>query len=34
VVAGRAGVTPFLEESFEVLAKLVYAQTYRKSEVR
>ena len=34
VVTGRAGVTPFLERTGEVLAKLVYEQTYRKSEVR
>jgi hypothetical protein len=34
VVAGRAGVTPFLERSFDVMAKLVYAQTYRKAGAR
>jgi hypothetical protein len=34
VLTGRAGVTPFLEQTGEVLAKLVYEQTYRKSEVR
>jgi hypothetical protein len=34
VVTGRAGVTPFLEQTAEIFAKLVYEQTYRKSEVR
>ncbi len=34
VVSGRAGVTPFMEQTFEVMAKLVYNQTYRKTEVR
>jgi hypothetical protein len=34
VVAGRAGMTPFLEQSFDVMAKLVYNQTYRSTEVR
>ena len=34
VVAGRAGVTPFLEQTFDVMAKLVYNQTYRIREVR
>jgi hypothetical protein len=34
VVAGRAGVTPFLERSFDVLAKVTYGQTYRRTEVR
>jgi hypothetical protein len=34
VITGRAGVTPFLEQTGEILAKLVYEQTYRKSEVR
>jgi hypothetical protein len=34
VLAGRAGTTPFLERTFEVMAKLVYAQTYRSTEVR
>jgi hypothetical protein len=34
VVAGRAGVTPFLENTFDVIAKLVYGQTYRRTEVR
>ncbi len=33
-VSGRAGVTPFMEQTFEVMAKLVYNQTYRKTEVR
>ena len=34
VVAGRAGMTPFLERTFDVMAKLVYGQTYVKTEVR
>jgi hypothetical protein len=34
VIAGRAGVTPFLERSFDVMAKLAYGQTYVKREVR
>jgi hypothetical protein len=34
VVSGQAGVTPFMEQTFEVMAKLVYNQTYRKTEVR
>lgn len=34
VVAGRAGVTPFLEQTYDVMAKLVYNQTYRLKEVR
>lgn len=34
VVSGRAGVTPFLEQAFDVMAKLVYNSTYRVREVR
>jgi hypothetical protein len=34
VVAGRAGVTPFMEQTYDVMAKLVYNQTYRLREVR
>jgi hypothetical protein len=34
VISGQAGQTPFLQQSFEVMAKLVYNQTYRKTEVR
>lgn len=34
VVAGRAGVTPFMEQTYDVMAKLVYNQTYRMREVR
>jgi hypothetical protein len=34
VVSGEAGVTPFLEQQFAFMAKLVYGQTYRKTEVR
>jgi hypothetical protein len=33
-VTGRAGVTPFMEQTFDVLVKLAYNQTYRKTEVR
>jgi hypothetical protein len=34
VIAGRAGITPFLENTGELLAKLVYEQAYRKVEVQ
>jgi hypothetical protein len=34
VVSGRAGMTPFLEQTFDVMAKLAYNQTYRSTEVR
>jgi hypothetical protein len=34
VISGRAGVTPFLEQSYDVMAKLVYNQTYQLREVR
>ena len=34
VVAGRAGMNPFLEQTYDVMAKLVYNQTYRIREVR
>lgn len=34
VVSGRAGVTPFLEQTFDVMAKLVYDASYRTREVR
>jgi hypothetical protein len=34
VVSGRAGMTPYLEQSFDVMAKLVYNQTYVAREVR
>jgi hypothetical protein len=34
VVSGRAGVTPFLEQTYDVMAKLVYNQTYVSREVR
>jgi hypothetical protein len=30
----RAGVTPFMEQTFEGMVKLVYNQTYKKTEVR
>jgi hypothetical protein len=34
VLAGRAGVTPFLEQQADLLVKLVYEQTYRAREVK
>lgn len=34
VLSGRAGTTPYFEQTFDLLAKLVYNQTYRKTEVR
>ncbi len=34
VVSGRAGFTPFLERTADVMAKIVYNQTYRTREVR
>lgn len=34
VVSGSAGMTPFLEQTFTVMAKLVYNATYRVEEVR
>ena len=34
VVSGRAGVTPFFEQTYDVMAKLVYNATYRIQEVR
>jgi hypothetical protein len=34
VIAGNAGVTPFMEQTFSVMAKLVYNSTYRSREVR
>ena len=34
VVSGRAGVTPFMEQTFELLVKLAYNETYRRTEVR
>lgn len=34
VVSGRAGVTPYLEQTYDVMAKLVYNQTYVRREVR
>jgi hypothetical protein len=33
-VAGTAGTTPYLERQFEIMAKLVYEQTYAVREVR
>ncbi len=34
VLAGRAGVNPFLEQQADLLVKLVYNQTYRVREVK
>jgi hypothetical protein len=34
VISGNAGVTPFLEQTYNVMAKLVYNSTYRMREVR
>jgi hypothetical protein len=34
VVSGRAGVTPFLEQTYDAMVKLVYNQTYRAKEVK
>jgi hypothetical protein len=34
VLAGTAGVTPFLEQTYSAMAKLVYNSTYRMREVR
>lgn len=34
VVSGSAGMTPFLEQTYAVMAKLVYNSTYRIREVR
>ncbi|HET9553645.1 MAG TPA: hypothetical protein VFP50_11820 [Anaeromyxobacteraceae bacterium] len=34
VLAGRAGVTPFLEQQADLMVKLVYNQTYRAREVK
>ena len=34
VASGQAGVTPYMEQTYEFMAKLVYGATYRKSEVR
>ncbi|HEY6005568.1 MAG TPA: hypothetical protein VIV57_21990 [Anaeromyxobacter sp.] len=34
VISGRAGVTPFFEQTYDVMAKLVYNSTYQVREVR
>jgi hypothetical protein len=34
VVSGRAGVTPFFEQTYDVMVKLVYNQSYSIREVR
>ena len=33
-VCSMKGVTPFMEQTYDVMAKLVYNQTYRMREVR
>ena len=34
VVSGRAGVTPFMEQTYDLMVKLAYNSTYRVREVR
>lgn len=34
LVAGSAGMTPYLEQTFNLMVKLAYHQTYRATEVR
>ncbi len=34
VVSGRAGVTPFMEQTYDLMVKLAYNATYRVREVR
>ncbi len=34
VISGNAGVTPFLEQTYSIMAKLVYNASYRYREVR
>jgi hypothetical protein len=34
VVSGRAGVTPYFEQTYDIMAKLVYNQSYTRREVR
>jgi hypothetical protein len=34
VLSGSAGMTPYLEQSYDLMAKLAYNQTYRTAEVR
>jgi hypothetical protein len=34
VASGQAGMTPYLQQTFEGMVKLVYGATYRKTEVR
>jgi hypothetical protein len=34
VLTGSAGMTPYLEQSYQVIAKIAYNQTYRTVEVR
>jgi hypothetical protein len=34
VLAGSAGMTPYLEQTFDIMVKLAYNQTYRVEEVR
>ena len=34
VLAGSAGMTPYLEQTYDIMVKLAYNQTYRVEEVR
>jgi hypothetical protein len=34
VIAGTAGTTPFMEQTYSLMAKLVYNASYRSREVR
>jgi len=34
VVSGSAGMTPYLEQTYDIMVKLAYNQTYRVQEVR
>jgi len=34
VLSGSAGMTPYLEQNYDLMAKLAYNQTYRTAEVR
>jgi hypothetical protein len=34
VLSGQAGMTPYMEQTYSLMAKLAYNQTYRSTEVR
>ena len=34
VLSGSAGMTPYLEQTYDIMVKLAYNQTYRVQEVR